>query len=68
MYRKVNTKMEQNFSPGLALIDLSGTGPWRVEQTLRRKTKAYFFPRLERRSHPRLLLGYRVLKAIASSI
>ena len=36
--------MEQNFSPGLALIDLSGTGPWRVEQTLRRKTKAYFSP------------------------
>ena len=58
MYRKVG---------GLALID-PGTGPWRVEQTSRRKTKAYFFPRLERRSHSRLLLGYRVLKAIASSI
>ena len=34
MYRKVG---------GLALID-PGTGPWRVEQTSRRKTKAYFFP------------------------
>ena len=28
MHRKVNTKSVTKFNPGLALIGLSGTGPW----------------------------------------
>ena len=28
MHKKVNTKSEQNFNPGLAIIGLSGPGPW----------------------------------------
>ena len=30
MDRKVNTKSATKFNPGLALIGLSGTGPWRL--------------------------------------
>ena len=33
MHRKVNTKSAKNFNPGLALIDLLGTGPCTVPQS-----------------------------------
>ena len=46
-YRKVNTKTEENFNPGLALIGLSGTAP-RISlvvptQTLPTSENTYYY-------------------------